>query len=148
MSVLMGGSGVIDVTPTEAWLSLKGSEPAALIDVRTTAEWAYVGVPDLSAAGRTPILIEWQMFPHGTINSAFVDQLTAALNSEGVAADASLYFLCRSGVRSKAAAVAMIAAGWTKSFNISGGFEGSIDAGGHRGTVNGWKVDGLPWKQS
>jgi rhodanese-related sulfurtransferase len=56
-------------------------------------------------------------------------------------------FLCRSGVRSRDAAIAMTAAGFKACYNVASGFEGDKDAAGHRGTVSGWKVDGLPWMQ-
>ena len=60
----------------------------------------------------------------------------------------SIYFLCRSGVRSKHAAIAMTEAGWARCFNIASGFEGPPDPAGHRGTVDGWKAQGLPWTQT
>ena len=77
------------------------------------------------------------------VNEAFVDQLRAA----GLTPEHSIYFLCRSGVRSLYAADAAIAAGFPLAFNVADGFEGPPDAAGHRGTVAGWKVDGLPWRQ-
>ena len=61
--------------------------------------------------------------------------------------DAPLLFLCRSGVRSKAAAIAMTQQGFTACYNIANGFEGDSDPTRHRGTVSGWKVEGLPWVQ-
>ena len=64
------------------------------------------------------------------------------------AKDAPLYFLCRSGIRSKAAAIAMAEAGFTACFNVAGGFEGPPDDRGHRGGSSGWKAEGLPWRQS
>lgn len=121
---------------------------AQLIDVRTTAEWAYVGSPDLKGLGKEAIRIEWQVFPHMGINPDFVARLTAALEARGVQRSAPLYFLCRSGVRSKAAAIAATDAGFTVCFNVAGGFEGPPDPGGHRGRVAGWKAEGLPWTQS
>jgi adenylosuccinate synthase len=33
------------------------------------------------------------------------------------------------------------------AFNVADGFEGPVDAEGHRGTVAGWKAEGLPWRQ-
>ncbi|MCI2400232.1 hypothetical protein MN188_12590 [Aliiroseovarius sp. N1Y82] len=62
-------------------------------------------------------------------------------------------FLCRSGVRSEAGALAVQAhlAGMgqdAECINILGGFEGDLDENGHRGSKNGWKVAGLPWRQS
>jgi rhodanese-related sulfurtransferase len=133
-----------DVEPAAAYALLADREDAVLVDVRTTAEWRYVGGPDLRAVGRPVVQIEWSRFPDGARNGAFVDELTAA----GVAKDAPVLFLCRSGVRSVAAAEAATAAGWTGAYNILQGFEGNPDDAGHRGTSGGWKVAGLPWRQA
>ena len=131
-----------DVTPTEAWTALQQDPRAVLVDVRTHAEWSYVGLPDLRSLGRDVVRVEWQRYPDGSINDGFVEELVAI----GVERDQPLYFLCRSGVRSMAAAEAATAAGWTDSYNVSEGFEGPHDAQHHR-TVAGWKVAGLPWVQ-
>ncbi|TQM62850.1 rhodanese-like domain-containing protein [Humibacillus xanthopallidus] len=131
-----------DVTPAEAWEALSADPAAVLVDVRTVAEWSYVGLPDVRGLGKDVVRIEWQTFPSGAVNADFVAQLEAA----GVDRTASVYFLCRSGVRSVAAAEAATAAGWSRSFNVLEGFEGPHDAEHHR-TVSGWKVAGLPWVQ-
>ena len=131
-----------DVTPAEAWEALSDDPAAVLVDVRTAAEWSYVGLPDLRAIGKDVVLVEWQTFPTGAVNEDFVAELAAA----GVDEQAPVYFLCRSGVRSVAAAEAATAAGWVRSHNVSEGFEGPHDADQHR-TVSGWKVAGLPWVQ-
>ncbi len=134
-----------DVNVTEAW-DLLSREPAAqLVDVRTVAEWNFVGVPDLAKLGRSVHRIEWQMYPSMAANPDFVAQAGAALGGDK---NVSVFFLCRSGARSRAAAMAMTAAGYTKSFNIAGGFEGDLDDERHRGKTNGWKAAGLPWTQS
>lgn len=131
-----------DVQPEEAYAALAADEDAVLVDVRTTAEWAYVGMPDLSGLGKRVIAVEWQRFPDGALNGDFVEQLQDA----GLADGAPIYFLCRSGVRSVAAAEAATAAGLGPAYNIVDGFEGPHDERGHR-TVAGWKVAGLPWRQ-
>jgi rhodanese-related sulfurtransferase len=116
--------------------------------VRTAAEWNYVGLPDLSAIGAPLLRVEWQSFPSGSLNPGFVESLDAALRALGAGRDASLFFICRSGARSAAAAAAMTAAGYRHCFNVAGGFEGRRDEYGHRGTVEGWKAAKLPWSQS
>ncbi|KGN38995.1 sulfurtransferase [Knoellia subterranea] len=130
-----------DVTPSEAFAAVTEGADAVLVDVRTHAEWSYVGVPQLDSE-HDVLLVEWQSYPDGRINAAFVDQLRGA----GVEDGTSLYFLCRSGVRSVAAAKAATASGLGPAYNVLEGFEGPHDADGHR-TVSGWKVAGLPWKQ-
>lgn len=137
-----------DVAPAEAWTSLSGDPRAVLVDVRTRAEWSFVGLPSLAGIGKNPITLEWQIFPSMAINPDFVEVLDGALTQAGIARDAPLYFLCRSGARSRSAAIAMTSAGWSRCFNIGPGFEGPLDPGGHRGRVSGWKAGGLPWTQS
>ena len=130
-----------DVTPTEAFRALTDDPQAVLVDVRTPAELTYVGLPALDSIGKGVALVQW----HPEITQ---DQLTSALAAAGAGEDDAVYFLCRSGARSLNAAVLATHGGYTKAFNVSGGFEGPLDASGHRGTVAGWKADGLPWRQS
>jgi len=136
-------SDIPHVTVAETWEALRTNPAAQLIDVRTNAEWTYVGLPDLSAIGKPVHRIAWQVFPAMTVNERFVEDLEAA----GLTPDHALYFLCRSGARSLAAARAAIAAGYPHAFNIADGFEGPLDEAGHRRTRAGWIAGGLPWKQ-
>jgi rhodanese-related sulfurtransferase len=132
-----------NIGPKQVWHVLQTNPSARLVDVRTNAEWAYVGLPDLSEAGQEPILIPWQIFPTMQVNGDFVDHLRQA----GLTPEHHIYFLCRSGVRSLAAAQAAAAAGFMHAYNIMDGFEGPPDAEGHRGQAAGWKADSLPWRQ-
>jgi rhodanese-related sulfurtransferase len=132
-----------DISPTQAWKLLTDDDAAMLVDVRTPAEWNYVGVPDLSSVGKQPLLLPWVFFPSMERNEEFVTQLEKA----GLDRDAPLLFICRSGARSRAAAIAMTARGFKKCYNVATGFEGDQDEARHRGTVSGWKVEGLPWLQ-
>jgi len=125
-----------------SYAALRSDPDAVLVDVRTRAEWSYVGMPDLSPIGKRVIPIEWQRFPDGSLNESFVQQLREA----GVGGGAPIYFLCRSGARSASAAQVATAAGLGPAYNVSDGFEGPLDHEGHR-TVAGWKVAGLPWRQ-
>ncbi len=137
-----------DVSPAEAWSTLESEPKAALVDVRSVAEWSFVGVADLSPLAKRPLLQEWQTYPSMQVDGGFVDKVAAALSAAGVTPDAPVFFLCRSGARSQAAAAAMTGAGWSRCFNVVGGFEGPLDASRHRGRSAGWKADGLPWSQS
>ena len=133
-----------DVTAATAWKILSERKDAVLIDVRTRAEWNYVGLPDLTSLGKKPALLEWQVFPSMQTNPDFV----AALSGEAASKDAPMLFLCRSGARSAAAAKALTAAGYSTCFNVADGFEGPLDAQAKRGTAAGWKAAGLPWRQT
>ena len=125
-----------DLTPQEAWAKLE--EGAVLVDVRTEGEWAHIGIPDTKATENDPLFIQWT-FPGGIPNPDFIGQLKQqAPEDQGT----ELVFLCRSGQRSIAAAIAATQAGFT-SYNVLEGFEGEPDRYGER-TVNGWKNRGLP----
>jgi rhodanese-related sulfurtransferase len=134
---------VENISPVDVWHALRTDPDAQMVDVRTDAEWNFVGLADLSEARKTPALIPWQMFPSMAVNPAFVDQMRQA----GLKPEHKIYFLCRSGVRSMAAAQAAIVAGFPHAFNIADGFEGPPDGEGHRGMVAGWKAADLPWRQ-
>lgn len=136
-----------DVTVDQCWKALSAEEGVVLIDVRTQPEWAFVWICDLSSLGKTPLLISWQNFPDMSVNMSFVEMVSQNIEEQGLDRQSPLYFLCRSGVRSKAAASAMVAAGFANCFNILGGFEGDLDEAQHRGTRGGWKAAGLPWFQ-
>lgn len=147
------GSGLNNETPGEidakgAYALLGSSSRAQLVDVRSKAEWTFVGVPDLAELGKEVLLIEWQRYPEMEVAPEFVDAVTHELSRIGTGPGDPVLFLCRSGVRSLAAARAMAAAGWRDCRNILGGFEGPLDPSKHRGSVSGWKVSGLPWIQT
>jgi rhodanese-related sulfurtransferase len=131
-----------DVTSTEAYAAVTGGADALLVDVRTRAEWSFVGVPDLSASAGTVAFVEWSRFPDGSLNEQFVEEVRRA----GLVPGRPVYLLCRSGARSRSAAEALTAAGLGPAHNVADGFEGPLDDDGHR-TVSGWKVAGLPWRQ-
>lgn len=145
----MPSSPIKDADPETVWKALAERRGALLVDVRTRAEWSFVGLPDLAGTGREPALIEWQSFPSMAMNPAFVDE---ALSVVAEADAEEVYFLCRSGVRSLHAAHAVSAAAdaagrQVACVNVAGGFEGDHDETGKRGLLNGWKAAGLPWRQ-
>lgn len=133
-----------DVSAADAFEALRSQPSAVLVDVRSDAEWNFVGVPDLSSLGKEPLLVSWQVFPGMKLNPAFVDTVKARIPSAGT----PVFFICRSGARSRAAAIALTEAGYGQAYNVAAGFEGDLDAARHRGKVGGWKAAGLPWKQS
>jgi len=132
-----------DLTSAEGWAFLKEDPEAMLIDVRTVAEWVFVGLPDLSQLDRTVVCVQWKQWPNMAANPDFVPHLEA----EGVSRGRPLLLMCRSGTRSRDAAVALTAAGFGPCYNISDGFEGDLDGARHRGEKNGWKFANLPWIQ-
>ncbi|WP_018177916.1 rhodanese-like domain-containing protein [Jongsikchunia kroppenstedtii] len=131
-----------NLTPEQAWEILTSDPSSVLVDCRTNAEWNYVGVPELSSIGKRTVFIEWISYPDGAANPNFVQELRAA----GVTDDQRVLFICRSGHRSIGAAQAATADGVAQAYNILDGFEGDLDADGHRGAA-GWRALGLPWRQ-
>ncbi|MGC2520430.1 MAG: rhodanese-like domain-containing protein [Burkholderiales bacterium] len=125
------------VLPAEAHVLMQQVRGAKLIDVRTQAEWEYVGHAPES------VLVEWNTYPGNQRNPQFLDQLHTQVAKTG----APVMFLCRSGVRSHHAATAATAAGYPSCYNILEGFEGDKDLNGHRNNINGWRKNGLPWLQ-
>lgn len=124
-----------DVSPTTAWTWVKNGK-ATLVDVRSSAELAWVGYVPQGVA------IPWKEWPGMTANTQFDDQLQSAVTD----ADRPVVFLCRSGKRSVAAARRATDLGYRAAYNILEGFEGDRDAQGHRGGT-GWRAAGLPWQQ-
>lgn len=125
------------ITPAEAYEILQSAPGARLVDVRTHAEWDWVGtIPGA-------VHIEWLNYPDGDLNPHFMDELKQAVNPESL-----VLFICRSGVRSHYAAAAATQAGFRDSYNVLEGFEGEKDSAGHRNKKAGWRAAGLPWMQS
>ena len=146
----MSGSdsfAIEEVSVEDTFVRLSDDANSVLVDVRTKAEWAFVGVPDLSGIGKRPILVEWQSFPDNRVDPGFVEHLKEALVQAGRDQTCELLFICRSGGRSLMAARAMQAAGFARCRNVATGFEGGLDPDRHRGRLGGWKASGLPWVQ-
>lgn len=124
------------LTPAEANEVWHAAPGARLVDVRTRAEWDWVG--------RIPgaVEIEWMSYPGSKSNPAFVAQLRREVDPESL-----VMFICRSGARSDHAARAAVEAGYLEAYNVLEGFEGDKDANGQRNRVGGWRHAGLPWMQ-
>lgn len=138
---------VEDRTPDTVWDALKSGAKTALVDCRTSHEWQSIGLPDLSSIGKSVICVEWRKAPDMSVNEAFKAELEAALKSD---APDQLFFICRSGARSKEAAsfiqTILSSNGVAcECINVAEGFEGNPDANGVRGHINGWKARDLPW---
>jgi len=143
-------SVVSEVLPQEAMECLKSEPHTVLVDVRTKAEWSFVGYPDLDEIDKKVIRIEWLALPEMSVNPEFTGELFSRF---GDRFPDKIFFLCRSGVRSLDAAdyVADILGEIgrkTQCINVTEGFEGDVDQDRHRGNVNGWKKRGLAWRQT
>jgi rhodanese-related sulfurtransferase len=126
------------VTPQEAHHLIQADSKVLLVDVRTQAERDWVGRVDIPEAQHKAV--QWSLYPGGAPNPEFLAQLSAA-----AAQDATLLFLCRSGVRSRHSAKLAAENGFANCYDILEGFEGDKDQQGHRKSVGGWCKAGLPW---
>ena len=138
---------VDDVMVQNVWERLKTDPSSILIDVRTRAEWTFVGLPDLSQLGKRVVTVEWQTFPENSVDPAFTQRLKTALAGTGADVGTPMFFICRSGGRSRMAADAMAQLGYQQCHNVADGFEGPLDQDRHRGRSGGWKAAGLAWAQ-
>jgi len=123
--------------PSEAFQVWKEVPKAKLVDVRTRAEWDWVG----RIAGT--LEVEFVTYPGGRPNPSFLSEIEGKVDK-----DAPVMFICRSGARSHNAAMLASQAGYSACYNVLEGFEGDKDEAGHRNSKGGWRAAGLPWVQS
>lgn len=122
------------LTPKEAHEISQLAPGAKIVDVRTRAEWDWVGrIPGAEE-------IEWMHYPTNQPNTHFLAQLKQQVDPEAL-----VMFICRSGARSHNAACLASQAGYSECYNVLEGFEGDKDANGQRGKTGGWRYSGLPW---
>lgn len=123
--------------PRQAWEALQASPNTLLIDCRTSVEFYYVGHPV------DAINIEWNTAPDFELNPQFDDEVLRMAGRK----DRPIILICRSGKRSVDAGLALEKQGFTNVANVLEGFEGELDPEHHRGTLGGWRKEGLPWRQ-
>ena len=125
--------------PGAAWAYLQQRTDALFVDVRMEIEYLYVGHPP------GVVHVPWYEYPQMQADPGrFVAQVRREAGGD---LQRPLVLICRSGKRTVEAAEALEAAGFTEVVNVLHGFEGDLDAEFHRGTLNGWRHDGLPWEQ-
>lgn len=137
---------VLDINSLESWKILEENENSLLIDVRTTSEFRFNGIADLSTINKNTILIPWKDYPTLQVDPQFNEKLQKVLQEkfpEKDNAEVQLLFICAGGIRSLEAARSMAQIGY-QCYNIKDGFEGQIDQYNRK---NGWK-NHLPWKQN
>ena len=135
-----------------AYEKLIGCNRSFLVDVRTRAEWSFVGTPGCQSMKNDVIFCEWAGFPNMVKNPEFLGNLLSYLNLEKTD---NIFFICRSGARSFQAALEL--SGFLEEsgksfsgiscFNVKYGFEGGLSDDSKRGGINGWKFSNLPWQQ-
>ncbi len=134
-----------EINPTNAWKMLQGDPGTVLVDIRTSMEFLFVGHPEGA------VHIAWMDEPDWDVNPHFVSEVRKLLLGGVICSTdhecANIILICRSGNRSRVAGTALLEAGFQRVFSVDSGFEGELDEQHHRGTINGWRFEKLPWRQ-
>ena len=132
-----------NLLPKMAVERLQNNPQALFVDVRSKAEYKYVGYPENS------ILIPWIDDPDWQPNpEAFSEAVMQELDGRENLLNTEIILICRSGFRSNEALKCLENKGFTQVSHVASGFEGDLDENDHRGNLNGWRHDGMPWLQS
>lgn len=138
---------VDDVDVAAAWEGLNSGPCSRLVDVRTRAEWTYVGIPDLGPIGKRAVLVEWQTFPIKPSMRALSSGLAASSRRSACSCTTtSILFAVREAVawqqpeqwRRRGTSLA------TTSLSVS---KDRLTICGTEAPLGGWKATGLPWQQ-
>lgn len=131
------GAGYGAVDSLEAYNMVSASpKNTFIIDVRSQAEYVFVGHPDLpNGAPNIPL----RFWPGWKTNTEFVKKVEGRYGK-----DDTIITICRSGGRAEEAARLLAGAGFTNVYYMKDSFEGPTDKEGHR-SIGGWKVNGLPY---
>ncbi len=132
------------LTPKQAYKLTQENPAALLVDVRSDMEYLMIGHP------KGAMHVPWIDEPDWTVNPDFVREVRRLLLgrvSGEASGHAPVILICRSGNRSEDAGKALVEDGLTDVYTIKEGFEGPLDDDHHRGTICGWRFDGLPWEQ-
>ena len=132
-----------NLLPQMALERLKANPDVLFIDVRCKAEHKYVGYP------KNSVLIPWTDEPTWEPDhDAFSQLVLKELSERQNILDTEVILICRSGFRSNEALKCLESKGFNKVSHVASGFEGDLDENDHRGNLNGWRLDGMPWSQS
>ena len=132
-----------NLLPKMAVERLQSNSQALFVDVRSKAEYKYVGFPENS------ILIPWIDDPDWEPNpEVFSDLVMQELDGRENLLNTEIILICRSGFRSNEALKCLENKGFTQVSHVASGYEGDLDENDHRGNLNGWRHDGMPWSQS
>ena len=132
-----------NLLPKMAVERLQDNPQALFVDVRSKAEYKYVGFPENS------ILIPWIDEPDWEPNpEVFSDLVMQELDGRENLLNTEIILICRSGFRSNEALKCLENKRFTQVSHVASGFEGDLDENDHRGNLNGWRHDGMPWSQS
>ena len=139
-------SFVGNITAKESFDELMSSADSVLVDVRSSRELSVDGVAFLENHPDRLLFCEWRSETPQNEKRKFLDDLLLRINFQ---VTSRLYFICRSGIRSREAASYVgnelfVTGVNVICLNISDGFEGNAYKMFGFGERNGWKAAGLP----
>jgi rhodanese-related sulfurtransferase len=138
-----------EISSDDAYEMATTDANAYILDIRSEAEWIYVGHPGPNRqdegedlAGKV-VNISYKIWKKKLFieNPSFVSDVKDLFEDKE---NIILIVMCRSGKRSKDAASALEVAGYINVYNMTTGFQGERDQYGYR-TLNGWVIDELPY---
>ncbi len=136
LSGFVMGQGGSDISPESAFQMVRQPD-TYIVDVRTIAEYVFVGHPEM--AYNIPLTFWDERNIQNVANETFIEDIKARFKPSD-----TLLLFCRSGNRSAHALRMLRREGFQKLFNVREGFEGRKDSKGLR-NLNGWKNSGLPY---
>jgi rhodanese-related sulfurtransferase len=125
-----------EISSQKAFQMLKNPS-TYLIDVRSIAEYVFIGHPEM--AYNIPLMFWSEKQQKLISNENFLTKIKLSFKKADI-----LIFICRSGGRSLKTATMAKQSGFPKVFSIKEGFEGKKDEKGYR-SINGWKNNELPY---
>eukprot|EP01080_Neovahlkampfia_damariscottae_P011299 gene11299-4110_t len=140
---------VPDITPQDTLKILMADKNSFLIDIRTDAEWMWVGKPEIPTTPwkSEPIFVQFLYHPNRNLNPNFFEEVLSKLKkSPRFKPDSKLFFLCCCASRSVKASKMFKEKGYN-AYNILYGFDGPANQDRQRGKVDGWRFRNLPWYQ-
>lgn len=142
---------VISIDPMEVFKIIKSDQNSVIVDVRTVEEFNFAGYIDLSQlkdSGNQLLMLPLKLYPEMNYNQKFQETLEGFLkNYFSSPSEVKIFFICKTGGRSKEAATYFSNLGYKNCYNINNGFEGDLNEQNQRGKINGWKASNLPWRQ-
>lgn len=126
------------LSPKDTAKFLLAHPQALFIDTRSEREYRFVGHP--VGARHVP----WLEEPGLGVSPRFVSDIRDLAEGD----DPPVVLICREGSRSPEAGKALEADGFAEVLTVLHGFEGEVGPNYQRGSVNGWRCEGLPWELS
>lgn len=143
------------VDAKETYEMMKKDPKVILVDVRTPAEWQFVGYTKMAQIMVPSVFFKYDAIDdkkpryRDIMNPNFISEFEEAAAKIGADEDTTYVIMCRSGAtRAQPAAKALWQYGYKNVYIMTDGFEGGKLKDGDRKGYRlkaGWKYNGYPW---